>query len=109
MTETDVWQVSTEAAEVYEASFVPAIFAAWAPRIAAAANVGSGDHVLDVACGTGIAARHAWTRVCTPPSPMSAASSTSRLGELTAIRLVPRRPRPGGGSSFPAARARHAS
>lgn len=63
MTETDVWQVSTEAAEVYEASFVPAIFAAWAPRVAAAANVGSGDHVLDVACGTGIAARHAWTLV----------------------------------------------
>lgn len=59
MADTEVWQVSTAAAEVYEASFVPAIFAAWAPRLLAAANVGLGDHVLDVACGTGIAARHA--------------------------------------------------
>ena len=59
MADTEVWQVSTEAAEVYEASFVPAIFAAWAPRIAAAAEIGPGDKVLDVACGTGIAARTA--------------------------------------------------
>ncbi len=59
MAETEVWQVSTDAAEAYEASFVPAIFAAWAPRVLAAANVGLGDYVLDVACGTGILARHA--------------------------------------------------
>ena len=59
MADTEVWQVSTAAAEVYETSFVPAIFAAWAPQVAAAAHIGTADHVLDVACGTGIAARHA--------------------------------------------------
>lgn len=56
MTE-NAWQVSAEAAEVYEAKFVPAIFAEWAPRIAGAAGIGPGQRVLDVACGTGIVAR----------------------------------------------------
>lgn len=56
MTE-NAWQVSAEAAEVYEAKFVPAIFAEWAPRIAGAAGIGPGQRVLDVACGTGVVAR----------------------------------------------------
>jgi len=63
MTDAEVWQVSMAAAEVYEASFVPAIFSAWSPRVVAAAKIGLGDHVLDVACGTGIVARHAWALV----------------------------------------------
>jgi SAM-dependent methyltransferase len=40
-------------AEVYDAQFVPALFAAWGPVVAAAAAVKRGDRVLDVACGTG--------------------------------------------------------
>jgi SAM-dependent methyltransferase len=40
-------------AEVYDAHFVPALFAQWGPVVAAEASVGAGDHVLDVACGTG--------------------------------------------------------
>lgn len=63
MTETESWQVSSEAAEVYERSFVPAIFGAWAPVMAKAAGVGPGDRVLDVACGTGALARHMVDRV----------------------------------------------
>ena len=51
-------QVSNGAAEVYEEFFVPALFAQWPPYLAQAAAVGPGDRVLDVACGTGIAARH---------------------------------------------------
>lgn len=62
MTAPDSWQVSTEAAEVYERSFVPAIFGAWAPRVADAASIGPGDLVLDVACGTGVLAREAQRR-----------------------------------------------
>lgn len=58
ITATAHGQVSTNAAEVYEEFFVPALFAQWPPHLARAAAVRPGDRVLDVACGTGIAARH---------------------------------------------------
>jgi len=57
------WQVSTDAAEVYESCFVPAIFGAWASPVADAAGVGAGNKVLDVACGTGVLAREVLGRV----------------------------------------------
>ncbi len=57
--------IPTEAAEAYEARFVPAIFAEWAPRILDAVGVGPGSRVLDVACGTGIVARTALEQVGT--------------------------------------------
>lgn len=56
-TSTERFQIPPEAAELYEAQFVPGIFAEWAPRLAQYAEVGQGDDVLDVACGTGIVAR----------------------------------------------------
>lgn len=40
-------------ADVYDTRFVPALFAQWAPVVAAEAGVREGDRVLDVACGTG--------------------------------------------------------
>jgi len=55
--------VSPAAAEHYEQHFVPALFAQWAPRLATAANARPGDHALDVACGTGVLARHLAERV----------------------------------------------
>jgi SAM-dependent methyltransferase len=63
MTEHESWQVSGDAAEVYERCFVPAIFGPWAPQIADAAKVASDDRVLDVGCGTGVLARAAADRV----------------------------------------------
>jgi ubiquinone/menaquinone biosynthesis C-methylase UbiE len=56
-------QVTRSAADVYEAFFVPALFAEWAPRVADAGRLAPGDAVLDVACGTGVLARHALGRV----------------------------------------------
>jgi ubiquinone/menaquinone biosynthesis C-methylase UbiE len=56
-------QVSSRAAEVYEESFVPALFQPWAPRMADAAHIAAGQRVLDVATGTGILARTVAERV----------------------------------------------
>jgi len=50
-------QVSTEAAEVYERFFVPALFGQFAPLVAEAARAEPGQRSLDVACGTGVLAR----------------------------------------------------
>ncbi|MCZ6556290.1 MAG: methyltransferase domain-containing protein [SAR324 cluster bacterium] len=63
MAKPESWQVSTEAAEVYESCFVPAIFGAWAGPVADAAGIEAGNRVLDVACGTGVLAREALGRV----------------------------------------------
>jgi ubiquinone/menaquinone biosynthesis C-methylase UbiE len=63
MSETEAWQVSDDAAVIYEQKFVPALFGSWAPKVADAAGIGLGDHVLDVACGTGALAREASKRV----------------------------------------------
>jgi len=62
---TETFMIPIEAAEAYEARFVPAIFAEWAPRVLDAAAVGPGSRVLDVACGTGIVARTALEQVGT--------------------------------------------
>lgn len=57
------WSVEVQAAEDYERFLVPALFEAWVPIMLGAADVGEGDHVLDVACGTGVVARGAIAQV----------------------------------------------
>ncbi len=52
-------QVQQSAAEIYEQFFLPALFAQWGEPVLQAAQVGQGQQVLDVACGTGIVARTA--------------------------------------------------
>jgi ubiquinone/menaquinone biosynthesis C-methylase UbiE len=47
------------AAEEYEQVFVPATFAPWARDLVTTAALCPGERVLDVACGTGVVARHA--------------------------------------------------
>jgi len=63
MSDQEAWQVSGDAAEVYERCFVPALFGQWAPQLVDAAQVAAGDRVLDVGCGTGVLARAAADRV----------------------------------------------
>jgi len=59
----ETYALSADAAEFYESTFVPALFADWAPRVLDAAAVAPGRSVLDVACGTGVVARTAADRV----------------------------------------------
>jgi SAM-dependent methyltransferase len=54
-----VVQSQIEGAEAYERLMVPALFAAWAPKVCVAAQLSPGDTVLDLACGTGALAREA--------------------------------------------------
>lgn len=56
-------QVTASAAEVYDAFFVPALFAQWPAAVLAAADVCEGQRVLDIGCGTGVLAREAHARV----------------------------------------------
>ncbi|WP_172331912.1 class I SAM-dependent methyltransferase [Mangrovicoccus sp. HB161399] len=55
-------QVSRGAAEIYEDVFVPALFGQFGPMLAEAAGIRAGMQVLDVATGTGVAARAAAAR-----------------------------------------------
>jgi ubiquinone/menaquinone biosynthesis C-methylase UbiE len=55
----ETFQITAEAAELYESVFVPSLFAEWAPLTVGIAQAVPGSAVLDVACGTGVVARAA--------------------------------------------------
>ena len=57
------WQLEQSASEAYERYLVPPLFDPWAERLLDAADPQEGDRLLDVACGTGIVARRAVSRV----------------------------------------------
>jgi len=76
MSETTEWRLDDAAAEYFEAHFVPAIFATWAPILVDACAIPQGQRVLDVACGTGIVARVASERL-------------GGAGEVTGLDLNP--------------------
>ena len=58
VTQIEKGQVTNSAAEIYDQFYLPALFKEWAPRVAQMANIRNGDQILDVACGTGVVARH---------------------------------------------------
>jgi|SRR5688572_7243713 SAM-dependent methyltransferase len=62
MADTEL-KAQIEAATVYEAFFVPALFEQWSVPMLDTAKVRDGDHLLDVGCGTGVLARTAFDRV----------------------------------------------
>ena len=53
----DHGQVGTNAAEVYDSLFVPALFGRFAEAVAGAAQIERTDQVVDVACGSGALTR----------------------------------------------------
>lgn len=57
MSESNDWHIPMRGAELFETMFVPAITAVWAPKVIALAQPEPGEHVLDVACGTGALTR----------------------------------------------------
>lgn len=58
VTQIEKGQVTNRAAEIYDQFYLPALFQEWAPRVAQMANIQDEDQILDVACGTGVVARH---------------------------------------------------
>ncbi len=52
-------EVTDELVRTHEQYLVPAVYAQWAARVAEIAEIERGQHVLDVACGTGSLARAA--------------------------------------------------
>lgn len=63
-------------AEIYDAQFVPALFAQWGPVVLDAAAVRENDCVLDVACGTGALT-------------LAAAERVGRRGSIVGIDVNP--------------------
>jgi ubiquinone/menaquinone biosynthesis C-methylase UbiE len=59
----DHWQVEGSEAELYQRYLVPTVTALWASDLVERVELGAGDRVLDVACGTGVVARAARDRV----------------------------------------------
>ena len=57
------WQLEESSAEAYERYLVPLLFAPGAEYLIELAGLGTGERVLDVACGTGIVARRAAERL----------------------------------------------
>ena len=57
------WQVTAEAAELYERYPARYMLGPWAPLLVDAARLKVGQRVLDVACGTGLVGRIAAQRV----------------------------------------------
>jgi ubiquinone/menaquinone biosynthesis C-methylase UbiE len=90
----DNWyHVGDSAAEAYERNMVRGVFAAWAKFLVGAAAIEPGETILDIACGTGIVARHA-------------AASTGPGGAVTGLEMNPamldvaRRLSPAGGATM---------
>lgn len=88
MSKMETGQVVRSAAEIYDEFFVPALFQAWTGRVLQVAGVEAGQHVLDVACGTGVLTRAAAERV-------GAAGSVVGLDVNEGMLAVARRKAPG--------------
>lgn len=83
---TQRYALAADAAEFYESTFVPALFAPWADRLVAATDLAPGMSVLDVACGTGVVARAAADRVGPTGTVVGVDSSEAMLAVARRVR-----------------------
>jgi ubiquinone/menaquinone biosynthesis C-methylase UbiE len=90
MRQPEQWQLSGNAAELYERYVVPYFLGPWAPGLIEVAALRSGERVLDVACGTGVVARLAAQQVGTAGQ---VAGLDLNAGMLAVARALP--PPPG--------------
>jgi SAM-dependent methyltransferase len=60
---TTATQEELQAGRGYEDLFVPALFESWTGHLIDEASVEKGSHVLDIACGSGVLARHALSKL----------------------------------------------
>ena len=63
MATAETFKITPEQAALYEERFVPALFAQWVDPVLDAVRINTRQQVLDVACGTGVVARHAADRL----------------------------------------------
>jgi SAM-dependent methyltransferase len=76
LTNAAAGQVKATAAEIYEREFVPALFGQFGPMLVDAAECKEGESVLDVGCGTGVAA-------------IAAAECVGASGSVSAVDINP--------------------
>lgn len=57
MNTSNDWQVDGSWVEIYETIFVPAMVEEWVAKVIALAKPQPGEHILDIACGTGALTR----------------------------------------------------
>ena len=81
-------QVNADAARIYDAFFVPALFAEWAQPVCDAAQIRPGDRVIDIACGTGVAAREAAKRCTSGPFIKALLSRTLKTAWSISILIL---------------------
>ena len=62
-TEVESWQIAGDSPASYEEYLVPGIFKPWAEKLVHLSSPSPGSTILDVACGTGIIARTAASKV----------------------------------------------
>lgn len=84
-------EADTSAAQAYEAFLVPGMMAPWAKESVACARIENGMTVLDVACGTGTAARHA-ARRCVQGRVVGVDLDRGMLSVANAVSLKERLP-----------------
>jgi len=58
MVSSENWQLSNDAAVLYE-KYVYPLMAPWVEALVEKAKISEGEHVLEVACGTGFVSRQA--------------------------------------------------